>query len=269
MDRTLFTPAMLETFRACKRAYQLAFQGQVEEGAQSSPSAICKRFVLRGLAEINRGRITNPSQVQKFMGQHWPLDKLHDQPGGKDSATRAFLFAYKTLLRYVASPYRKSGGEVVAVATKVRARVPGQRLYLEDVFDLILWYPAEKRLELVIFHLKPLRHSDPAWPAPATLVRQHLADRLKVRWPFEKLTLTMVKVGPLEIKEQPINLEDSLYRLHWPEVVNNLDEMKDLPPQEAHGETACVYCKTLEAKMVRQLKSAPDLEPVDAVPLTA
>jgi hypothetical protein len=266
MDRTLFTPAMLETFRACKRAYQLAFQTQSSGEGKASPSAICKRFVLRGLAEINRGRITNPSQVQKFMGQNWPLDQLHDQPGGKDSATRAFLFAYKTLLRYVASPYRKPGSEVVAVATKVRARVPGQRLYLEDVFDLILWYPTEKRLELVIFHLKPLRHSDPSWPAPATLVRQHLADRLKVRWPFEKLTLTMVKVGPSEAKEQTINLEDSLYRLHWPEILTNLDEMKDLAPVEAHGDKPCVYCKTLEAKMVHELKSATDVSPV---PLTA
>ncbi len=257
MDRTLFTPAMLETFRACKRAYQLAFQNEGGSG-RVSPSATCKRFVLRGLADVNRGRLTNPSQVQKFMGQHWPLEQLHDQPGGKDSATRAFLYAYKTLLRYLGSPYRPAGAEVVAVATKVRARVPGQRLYLEDVFDLILWYPEEKRLELVIFHLKTLRKNDPSWPAPATLVRQHLAERLKVRWPYEKLTLTMVKVGPTESKELSIELEESLYRIHWPEIVKNLEEMKDLAHIEGHGEEPCVYCKAIESKMVSEQNHETD-----------
>ena len=268
MDRTLFTPAMLETFRACKRAYKLAFQNQSGESGRVSPSAICKRFVLRGLADVNRGKVTNPSQVQKFMGQHWPLDKLHDQPGGKDSATRAFLYAYKTLLRYVANPYKPKGAEVVAVATKVRARVPGQRLYLEDVFDLILWYPEEKRLELVIFHLKTLRKSDPSWPTPATLVRQHLAERLKVRWPYEKLTLTMAKVGPSESKDVSINLEDSLYRIHWPEIVKNLEEMKDLGDVEEHGpefaDKPCAYCKTMESKI-----AAEQVNSVDHVTLSA
>jgi len=256
MDRTLFTPAMLETFRACKRAYKLAFQSMGESG-RVSPSATCKRFVLRGLADVNRGKVANPSQVRKFMGQYWPLDKLHDQPGGKDSATRAFLYAYKTLLRYVANPYKPKGAEVVAVATKVRARVPGQRLYLEDVFDLILWYPEEKRLELVIFHVKALRKNDPSWPSPSTLVRQHLADRLKVRWPFEKLTLTMVKVGPTESKDVSIDLEDSLYRIHWPEVVKSLEEMKDLGEVDEHGEE-CTYCKAIETRIANEQNNGPD-----------
>jgi len=265
MDRTLFTPAMLETFRACKRAFKLAFQSESissSHNARVSPSATCKRFVLRGLADVNRGRLASPSQVQKFMGQHWPLEQLHDQPGGKDSATRAFLYAYKTLLRYQNNPYKPAGSEVVAVATKVRARVPGQRLYLEDVFDLILWYPNEKRLELVIFHLKPLRKNDPSWPAPATLVRQHLADRLKVRWPFEKLTLTMVKVGPSENKDLSIELEESLYRIHWPEIIKNLEEMKDLGHVEDHGSEPCVYCKAIESRMVIERARNNEADPV-------
>ena len=78
------------------------------------------------------------------------------------------------------------GAQVGAVALKVRSRVPNSRVYIEDVFDLVLWHPEEKKLELVLFHLKPVRGQAAQWPSPSTLVRQHLAERLKVRWPFEK-----------------------------------------------------------------------------------
>jgi len=250
MDRTLFSPAMLEAFRACKRAYALAYSGQGVTSRAASASAVCKRFILRGLCQINRGLVTTPSQLQKFMGQHWPIDKLADQPGGKDSATRAFLYAYKTLLNYASRPYLPEGAQVGAVALKVRSRVPNSRVYLEDVFDLVLWHPQDKKLEIVLFHLKPVRAQSVQWPSPSTLVRQHLAERLKVRWPFEKLVLTMVKIGPAEMKESPITAEDSLYRLHWPEIVKSLEEMNDLTEVAEHEDDSCVYCRAIESKLV-------------------
>lgn len=246
MDRTLFTPSMIEAFRACKRAYKLAYLD--ERPVRESASSICKSFVLRGLAEVNRGRLTSATHVQKFMGLNWPLERLSDQPGGKDTATRAFLFVYKALLKYAANPYRPAGAETVSVATRVRARVAGQKLYLEDVFDLILWYPEEKKLELVIFHLKPLRKSDPAWPTATTLVRQHLAERLKVRWPFEKLVLTTCKISPGEQVTCSTVLEESLYNIHWPDLVKSLDEMKELQEVEPHEDRSCTYCQSVESK---------------------
>jgi hypothetical protein len=53
---------------------------------------------------------------------------------------------------------------------------------------------------------------------------------------MKNLTLTMAKVGPSESKDVSINLEDSLYRIHWPEIVKNLEEMKDLGDVEEHGQ---------------------------------
>ena len=71
MYRTLYSPTMIETFRACKQAYALAFL-QNNQGTESL-NFICKQFLLRALAQINKGRITNISQMQKYMGQYWPV----------------------------------------------------------------------------------------------------------------------------------------------------------------------------------------------------
>jgi hypothetical protein len=256
MDRTLFSPAMLEAYRACKRAYMLAFGQASVASRAASASAICKRFILRGLCQINRGTVSTPSQLQKFMGQFWPIDKLSDQPGGKDSATRAFLYAYKTLLHYSSAPYLPQGSQVGAVALKVRSRVPNSRVYIEDVFDLVLWYPEEKKLELVLFQLKPVRGQAVQWPSPSTLVRQHLAERLKVRWPFVKLVLTLIKVAPGEMKESSTPLEDAPYRLHWPEIVKSLEEMKDLTEVLPHEDGSCPTCRAIEGKLSRDTKNS-------------
>jgi hypothetical protein len=246
---------MLEAYRACKRAYHLAYGCDSVASRAASASAVCKRFILRGLCQINRGSIGTPSQLQKFMGQFWPIDKLSDQPGGKDSATRAFLYAYKTLLHYASAPYLPEGAQVGAVALKVRSRVPNSRVYIEDVFDLVLWHPADKKLEIVLFHLKPVRGQAVQWPSPSTLVRQHLAERLKVRWPFEKLVLTMIKVAPGEMKESSIPLEESIYRLHWPEIVKSLEEMQDLTDVQPHEGESCPVCRGIEGKLARDSKN--------------
>src|ERR1700733_8851180 len=122
MHRTLFTPSMVETFRACKRAYEMAFSRYANGSANATAASICRRFILKGIAEINRSRLSNVHQVQKFMGQNWPVEKLAEQFGDKESNTKAFLFAYKTLTRYINQPYQPEGAQVAAVALKLRAR---------------------------------------------------------------------------------------------------------------------------------------------------
>jgi hypothetical protein len=259
MERTLFSPSMLEAFTACKRAYLLAYGGEGEANRAVSARALCKHFILRGLGQINKGAITNASQLQKFMGQQWPIDKLSDQPGGKDSATRAFLFAYKTLLHYAANPYRPAGAQIGAVGLKVRSRVTdtqgSSQLYIEDLFDMVLWHPETKTLELVLFHLKPLRLHDASRPSPATLLRQQLAERLKARWPFEKLVLTMIKVGPGEMRQLSTPLDVGLYQMHWPKVVSDLAEMQGLTEVSGHDDSDCRYCQVLEGQMARQARA--------------
>lgn len=258
MDRTLFSPTMLEAFRACKRAYYLAYHRGGADQVRDSASGICKRFILRGLAQINRSQLTSVSQIQKFMGQHWPLEKLSlnfrsaSQAEAKEGFSRAFLFCYKTLKRYLAQPYCPDGAEVAGVSLKVRTRVQNERIYLEDVFDLILWYPREQKLELVIFSLRQPREVDQAWPSPSILVRQHLAERLRMRFPFKRLVLTNVKVGPQEMKVSSREMSESLYRIHWPEIVKNLMEMKEMMDVPLHSDADCSYCQILESRMVME-----------------
>ena len=76
--------------------------------------------------------------------------------------TKAFLYVYKTLLRYLSRTYRPTGSRVVGVALNIRARVPHVQVYIEDTFDLILWYPAERKLEFVDFTMQPLKAADPS-----------------------------------------------------------------------------------------------------------
>src|SRR5271167_312009 len=76
MDKTLFTPPMIETYRACPKAYHLAFGLARNTGETLNSKAVCKKFLLKALGEINKGRVTSVHQVQKFMGMHWPVDKL-------------------------------------------------------------------------------------------------------------------------------------------------------------------------------------------------
>ncbi|HEY9870375.1 MAG TPA: hypothetical protein V6D08_14520 [Candidatus Obscuribacterales bacterium] len=221
MDRTLFTSPMIETFRVCRRAYELAFVQRTEACENLATSAVCKRFILKALAEVNRGRITTVHQVQKFLGQHWPVDKVEQH-----ECVKAFLFAYKTLVNYSAAPYRPAGARAVGVDLKVRARLPHDRVYLEDTLDLIYWYPKEKRLEFVDFHLNPLKTLNEAWPSPSLLVKQFLAERLRVRWPFEKLTLTFCRVSPEGLSTSSINPDEALMRAHWPDLLKTIEEMK-------------------------------------------
>lgn len=254
MDRTLFTPPMIETFRVCRRAYQLAFFQTSESQEGKSAGAVCKRFILKALAEVNRGRLTTVHHIQKFLGLHWPADNIN-----QEECVKAFLFTYKTLINYVCRPYRPEGAQVVGVALKVRARIPHDRAYVEDTLDLIVWHPKERRLELVDFHIHPLKALDEAWPSTSLLVKQFLADRLRVRWPFEKLTFTFCRVSPQGFTTASVAADEVLYRAHWPSVVATIEEMKSFESSRSHLAPACLCqrCAALARENASAVRERP------------
>lgn len=256
MDKTLFTAPMIETFNVCRRAYKFAFGQGSQPVEVSKSSSVCKRFLLKALAEVNRGRITTVQQVQKFMGQNWPADKLSN-----DEAVKAFLFSYKALIGYLQSPYKPQGAEVVGVDLKIRARIPHDKVYVEDTFDVILWHPQERKLEFVDYHLHPLKPFNHAWPTPSILVKQFLAERLHSRWPFEKLCLTFCRISPEGSTLTSVNLEESLYKVHWPELLKVIEEMKCPSDYHPHRNTHCNRCTFLS-----QCRSMSAEDP--AVPVT-
>lgn len=229
MHRTLYSTTMIETFRACKRTYALTFlQNRPElEGL----SFICKQFLLRALAQVNRGKITTISQMQKYIGQCWPADRLGHKYS-KEAVTAAFLSVYKTLLRYTAKPYRPPGSRIVGVALSVRARVPHVQVYIEETFDLILWFPAERKLEFVDFTTQSLKVADPSWPSTPLLVKKYLAEKLQTRWPFKKLVINQQRLGLLDYPPHFVTVDDAIYRLHWTEVVKDLEQMRTLEDKE-------------------------------------
>ena len=250
MHRTLFSPAMVEIFRSCRRAYEIAYS-KFSNGDSGSASATCKRFILKGIAEINKSKLTTINHVQKYMG-NWPVEELERQLGEKDTNTRAFLFAYKTLSKYVSAPYRPDGAQVVAVGLRLRARVAHVRVYVEDTIDLVLWYPEQQKLELVDFQTQPLKRLDPSWPTTSMLFKQYLSERLKIRWPFETLTLSYCRVTASETAVNSVNFDStSATRLHWEEMVATLEEMKQ-PPGSEHR--TCSQAATNSCKLCSSLK---------------
>jgi len=253
---------MIETFRVCRRAYQLAFIQSSESAEVKSAGAVCKRFILRALAEINRGRLTTVHHIQKFLGLHWPADTIN-----QEECVKAFLFTYKTLIKYISAPYRPEAAQVVGVSLKVRARIPHNRAYVEDTFDLILWHPKERRLELVDFHIHPLKALDQAWPSPSLLVKQFLADRLRVRWPFEKLTMTFCRVSPHGFATAGVTADDVLYKAHWPSIVNTIEEMKSFESSPSHLTPACLCqrCAALARESALAVRERPARDNAQAV----
>lgn len=245
MDRTLFTSPMIETFRVCRRAYQFAFgTTQVDKVRLST---LCKRFLLRAIAEIHRGRVQNLPQVQKYLGQHWPTEKLASEGDGghQEKAVQAFRFVYRVLTHYISSPYKPKGAESAAVSLKVRARVPHVKVYLEETLDLVLWHPEKALLEIVDFHLHPLKPFDPAWPSPSLLVRYYLAQRLKARWPFQKLVFTFCQLHTDGVTPVTIEVDEALFRLHWPELLKTLEQMKNPKDFAPHKSPMCKRCQFL------------------------
>lgn len=250
MDRTLFTPPMIETFRVCRRAYQMAFLKGGEAGPEKTKtSTLSKRFLLKALAEINRGRITTVCQVQKFLGANWPGDRLslNASSAAQEENIQAFRFVYRVLTSYIVRPYRPEKAQIAAVNLKVRARIPHSHVYLEDTFDLVLWHAETRSLEFVDYHLHALRPFDPAWPSASLLVKQFLAERLRSRWQFEKLAVTFCQVKPEALVTTSVDLDEAVYRLHWPELLSTVEEMKDPEDYAPHRNALCKRCQFLSA----------------------
>lgn len=270
MDRTLFTPPMIETFRVCRRAYQLAFLGGRQSPERIKLSTVCKRFLLKAVSDIHKGRLSNLPQVQKYLGQHWPADRLvveGDDITAQEQSIQAFRFVYRVLTNYIAKPYRPKGGEPGGVSLKVRARVPHSKVYLEDTFDLILWHPEKRHLELVDFHLHPLKQLDPSWPPPSLLVRYFLAQRLRQRWPFDKLVMTYCQLQPDGANPVSIEVDDAMFRLHWPELLKTINQMKDPEDYAPHRNEMCRRCQFLTQCL--SMGGANDASPTDNVGLSA
>ena len=247
MDRTLFTPAMIETFRVCRRAYALAFLKARDSAAGLKLSTLCKRFLLKAVAEVNRGRIKTINDAQRFIGQHWNSLKIeNDAPEDvQTKSIQAFRFAYRALTSYVSNPYSPSGAEVVAINTTMRARVPHAGVYVEDVFDLILFHPEKNLLEIVDYHLNPLKTIEPAWPAPSLIIKQFLCEKLRTRLPFERIRITFVQLKSQGQQFKSIDLDESVYRLHWPEIVETLNEIKSAQEFPPHTGEVCKRCEVL------------------------
>lgn len=247
MDWTLFTPFMLDTFKACKRAYGLARERFSDRSRQRSLASLCKQFVRRGVSDINKGKITTNNQLQIFIGQNWPVERLENAGFSQDQIARSFLYTYKTLLHYVRCPYIPDGAEVVGTGQRIRARVPQAKVYIEDTFDMILWYPDRRHLEIVDFRLKLPQEILNTSPLPSSLARQFLAYRLRSRFPFRTLSNTTCKITPKGIHVKEIELNEEVFNNHWDDVVRDLSEMKKPGANEAHapGET-CHFCDALK-----------------------
>lgn len=246
MDRTLFTPAMIETFRVCRRAYELAFLRARDESC-TKLNTLCKRFLLKAVAEVNRGRIKNLPEAQRFIGQHWNALRIETNTSEQvqNKSIQAFRFAYRALSSYVLQPYRPEASELVAVNTTMRARVSQAAVYVEDVFDLILWHPEQNTLEIVDYHLNPLKSFDPAWPPPSILIKQFLCEKLRARLPFQKIRLTFIQLQSQQQHIRSIELDESVFRLHWTEIVQTLTEMKSAKEFPPHTSEVCKRCDFL------------------------
>ncbi len=60
------------------------------------------------------------------------------------------------------------------------------------------------------------------------LVKKYLAEKLKTRWPYKKLSIRYERVGLQDYSPLITNPEESIYRLHWAETVKNLEDMQTL-----------------------------------------
>lgn len=253
MDRTLFSPSMIDTFRACKRAFELAVSTYTSQPSKRNVPSLCRQFVRKGIAEINRGKITSPGDVQTFMGRHWPLEQVEACNADPDSVAKAFLFCYKILMSYARAPYRPDGAEVVAVALKARSRVAHVRVYLEDTFDLILWYPKTRHLEIVEYQLRSQKQLSSSWPTVSAQVKRFLCERLRVRWPFESVSITTLKMQPKGMNATNIMIDDSVFKAHFDDVVSDLESMKCPTDRGQHSnEDHCKYCQALTTRTVQE-----------------
>ncbi|MDX2107807.1 MAG: hypothetical protein SFY67_15500 [Candidatus Melainabacteria bacterium] len=258
MDKTLFLPSMIEAFSLCKRSYIASMKSfenrtqRLQGNSNSQGISLLKQFVKKGIAEINRHRVTSSHHVQAFTGEYWPLEQMEKQNLNQDQTTRLFLYSYKLLMSYVRKPYKPQGAQVALVGQKLRAKVPGAKVYLEDTFDLVLWYPDTRTIEIVDFRLRPSSIANLNSASAYILARQFLADKLKTRMHFQNLVMTTCLMGQNSMQVESIRVEDS--NLHnessWQKIVDSLIEMKspdfseasDLETVPACDRPGCIYC---------------------------
>ncbi len=264
MDKTLFLPSMIEAFSLCKRSY-IASMKSFEDRTQRVPGntnsqgiSLLKQFVKKGIAEINRQRVTSSHQVQAFSGEYWPLEQMEKQNFNQDQTTRLFLYSYKLLMSYVRKPYKPQGAQVALVGQKLRAKVPGAKVYLEDTFDLVLWYPQTRTVEIVDFRLRPSSIANLSSASAYILARQFLADKLKSRIHFQNLVMTTCLMGQNSMQVDSIKVEDS--NLHnesnWQVIVDSLLEMKSPSLSEASdlesiapcNRPGCIHCSVSKSQ---------------------
>lgn len=265
MDWTLFSPLMLDTYKACKRAYELARERfSLKDRSTRSLASICKQFVRKGVCEINKGKIQNNNQLQIFIGQHWPVEKLEDAGFSQDQIAKSFLYTYKTLLHYVRCPYIPEGAEVIGAGQRIRARVPQVRVYIEDTFDLILWYPDRQHLEIVDFRLKLPQQILKVDPLPSSLARQFLANKLRIRFPFRTLSSTTCKITPKGIHVYETELDNDTFNNNWDDIVRDLNEMKSPGIVDGGHKPSdnCFFCDALAVGKASALNT--DLSDVES-----
>jgi hypothetical protein len=89
---------MIEAFSLCRRSYiasMKSFQNRTERQSNTNSQGISllKQFVKKGIAEINKGRVTTSHHVQAFSGEYWPLEQMENQNFNQDQTTRLFLYS--------------------------------------------------------------------------------------------------------------------------------------------------------------------------------
>lgn len=243
MDRTLFSPAMIQTYQKCKKLYELKYmKTPVGEGVKLS--TITKRILKKGFAEVHRGQITTVPQAQQWIGQHWPnLDSKADPSEPFEGGIiNSFRFALRVLTAYAVRPYEPAASQIAAVNIKLRARIPHSNTYIEDVFDLVLWHPHEETLEIVDYHISALQVRDEAWPPADILIKQFLVQKIHSRYPFKRIKMTFGRFMPSGMQYKSFMLDDALFRLHWPEIERTIEEMKSAHEFKASTQEFCARC---------------------------
>jgi hypothetical protein len=85
-----------------------------------------------------------------------------------------------------------------------------------------------------------------------------------VRWPYEKLQLTFCKISPQGFTQTSYTLDESLYKLHWPDLLKTIEEMKDPGDYQPHKGDHCARCQFLQ-----QCIAMPEVEETRQIYRTA
>ncbi len=114
-------------------------------------------------------------------------------------------------------------------------------------------------MELVDFTTQPSKTADPSLPGTALLVKKYLAEKLQTRWPYKKLVINTQRLGLIDYAPSFATLDESINRLHWPEVIKDLEQMRLLEDKELEDielrqlmqrpHEKCRHCQMLSARL--------------------